>query len=116
MRTKRNALFCHFSKLVQAEHLESAGVGQDGTRPRHEAVQPAHAADGFDSGAQVEMVGIAKNNGRAEFFEDVLGNRLDRRDGTDRHEDRGLNLAMGSDQAPQARFSGGLLYVEREGH
>src|ERR1700683_717193 len=62
MRTKRDALFLDLAQFVQAEDLKAAGVGKDGARPRHEAMQPTHAADGVDSGAKVEVVRIAEND------------------------------------------------------
>src|SRR5271155_2062719 len=69
VRTKRHAFFGDLAQLVQAENLESAGIGQDGLRPRHEAMQPAQPSNGFDSRTQVEVIGIAEKNLDAEFFQ-----------------------------------------------
>ncbi len=77
MRAKRHAFLGHFAKFVQTENLEAARVGENGARPRHEAMQPAQLADLRDSGSQVEMVGIAQKDLYAEIFQDVLRNAFD---------------------------------------
>jgi hypothetical protein len=41
-------------------------------------VQPAHAPDGLVPGPQVEVIGVAQDDLRAQLFEHVLRNGLDR--------------------------------------
>ncbi len=41
MGAERDSVFADFAQLVQAEHLKAAGVGENRSRPRHEAVQAA---------------------------------------------------------------------------
>src|SRR5580700_11899398 len=116
MRTKRHALLADFAQLVQAENLEAAGIGKDRPRPRHETVQTAHLAYGFDSGTQVEVIRIAEKNLHPELFENILGHAFDRCYRADRHEDRGFNLAVRSEQAPGTRGAGAALDIELNGH
>ncbi len=77
MRAKCNPFLVDFAKLVQAENLEAAGIGQDRPRPRHETMQPAQLADGFHPGTQVEVIGIAEKNLNPEFFQNVLRHAFD---------------------------------------
>jgi hypothetical protein len=62
VRAERHALLADFAKIGQAENLEPARVCEDGSIPLHEPMQPAHAPNGFDSGPQIKMVGIAEQN------------------------------------------------------
>ena len=87
MGTERHAFFVHFAQFIEAENLEASGIGEDGPRPRHKAMQSAQFADLLDPGAKVEVIGIAEDNLYAEFFEDVLRDALDRGQRTHRHED-----------------------------
>jgi hypothetical protein len=86
-------------------------------RPADEAMQAAHALDGLVAGAQIQMIGVAEDDLRAEVFEDVLGHGLDGAGGADRHEDRSFDRLMGQMKpAAAATFRGGLELVEGEGH
>ena len=62
MRLERHASFIDLSKLVQAEYLIAAAVGQDRPIPTHEAVQSAELRDGFASGTKHQVIGIAKQD------------------------------------------------------
>ena len=42
-----DAVVSDFAERVEREDLEAAGVSEDGARPTHEFVKPAHAANGF---------------------------------------------------------------------
>ena len=106
MRAEAHAFVRDFAQLAEAEDLEAAGVGEHGARPADEAVQAAHAADGFVPGAQIEVVGVAENDLRAQRFEHVLGDGLDRSGRADRHEDRGFDGLMGQIE-PRAAAAGG---------
>ena len=57
------------TELVEAEDLESAGVGEDGVGPAHETVQASHAADEFVAGTQVKMIGVAEDDAGIELLE-----------------------------------------------
>ena len=74
---KRTPSSRHLAQLAQAEDLKAAGVGQHGSRPTDEAVQPAHAPDGLVAGPQVEVIGVAQNDLRAQRFEHILRDGLD---------------------------------------
>ena len=76
MRAEADALVGHLAQRAQAEDLKAAGVGEHGPRPTDEVVQSAHAPDGLVAGPQVEVIGVAEDDLRAERFEHVLRRRL----------------------------------------
>jgi len=94
MRTERDAFFAHFSKLVEAEDLESAGVGQNRAVPRHEAVQAAESADLLYARPQIKVISIAQENLNTEFFEDVLRHGFHGSLCSNGHKDRGFDFPM----------------------
>src|ERR1700683_1717857 len=116
MRAKRYAFFCDLAKLVQTEDLKASGIGQNRSRPRHEAMQSTKVAHGFDSRAQVEVISVAEKNLNAEFLENVLGHGFDRRRGADGHEHRRFDLAVRREQPPSASGAGMSLDLELDGH
>jgi len=91
VRTEVHALVAHFAQLGEAINLEAAGVGEHGARPADELVQSAHAADGFVSWPQVEMVCVAENNFSAQPLENILRNGFNRAGGAYGHEDWGFD-------------------------
>ena len=74
MRAKRHALFGYLPQITKTENLESARIGQNRARPRHEPVQAAHPSHLLDSRPQIKMIGIAKKNLYVKVFENVLRN------------------------------------------
>src|ERR1700683_515191 len=103
MRAKRDSLFGDLAKLVEAENLEASRVGKDRPRPCHESMQAAKLAHSFDSRAQVEVIGVAEKNLHAKVFENILRHTFHCRHGANRHEHRGFNHSMRSEQPPGAR-------------
>ena len=116
MRAERHSLFIHSSQLVQAENLESAGVGQDRTPPRHKPVQSPHLSDSGDSRPQVKVIGIAKDDLRAEFFERLLRDTFHRRHRAHRHEYWSFDHGVRSSQPSEAGIVAYFLNVERSRH
>ena len=62
----------------RGEDLEAAGVGEQGARPGHEAVQATETADGLVAGAEVEVIGVGEEDVgasgvRADLFEEFVG-------------------------------------------
>ena len=102
MRAESHAFLGHLAQFVQTENLETAGVGENRARPRHETVQPAQLAHLLDSRPQIKMVGIAQQNLYAEFLQNVLRHAFHRRQSSDRHEYRSFDYAMRSGQPPSA--------------
>jgi hypothetical protein len=101
VRAKRDAFFADLAQIVQAENLEAARIGEDGSIPRHEAVQPAHLANRLDSGTQIKMIGIAEQNLDAKLFQHILRNALDRTERSHRHEYGRLDFSVRSDEFAQ---------------
>ncbi len=67
VRAEQHAVFGDLAQVAQAEDLESAGIGQDGARPRHEFVQPAEFADQLVAGAQEQVIGVGQDYLGVEF-------------------------------------------------
>jgi len=94
VRPEANALVAHLAQLAQAENLKAARVGQHGPRPTDEPMQPAHAPDGLVARPQVEMIGVAEDDFRAEAFEHILRHGFDRARSAHRHEDRRFDRSV----------------------
>ena len=77
---------------------------------------PPRLPDGFDSGTQVEVIGVAEKNLNSEFFENVLRHAFDGRYRAHRHEHRGFDLAVRREQPPGASSAGAGLDMELNGH
>ncbi len=116
VRLKDDALVGDFAQAGEAEDLEAAGIGEDGVGPRHEAVQAAHAADGFVAGAEVEVIGVGEQDFDAEIGGEVaLVEPFDGGLGADGHEDRGLDGSMRRVQQTGAGAGGGTFGDDFEG-
>ena len=68
MRPEGHPLLAHGAEGRQAEDLVAAGVGEDGAVPVHEAVQPPQGLDGLHPGPQIQVVGVAQDDGGADFL------------------------------------------------
>ncbi len=64
-RAECDTVFVHLSQPCQGKHLKAAGIGQDRSRPRHEAMKPAQVADPGAARPQGQMEGIGQHEGRA---------------------------------------------------
>ncbi len=116
MRAECDAFFGDFAQLVQAENLEAAGIRQDRSRPRHETMQSAEIAHGFDSGAEVKMISVAEKNLNPEFFENILRHTFDCGRRADGHEHGSFDLAVRRDEAAGARRLARGLNAKLNGH
>src|SRR3954468_25048060 len=105
MRAERDTLFRQLAQVAQREDLEPAGVRKHAPIPRHEAMEPAEFADVLMSRPKIEMIGVAEDNLSAEFFEDVLRNRLNAGDCADGHEHWRFNDAVRQLHAPDPSFA-----------
>ena len=99
------------AQLGQAEHLEPAAVGQDRPLPTREAVQAAERGHRLVPGAQMQVVGVAEHDLRANIFE-VKGRQaaLDGGGGRHVHKRRGLYGAVDGSKLAAAR---GALLVQQ---
>ena len=95
MGAKLHPLLAYLAKRTQAEDLEAAAVRENGSRPGGKAVQSSVACHKLVARAQIEMVGVAKDDGRAYGLQIVRGNCLDRADCPHGHENGGGNVAVG---------------------
>src|SRR5271165_6895011 len=109
------SVFGHLTQVAEAEDLKPPRVGEQWARPAHELMQPAELADELVAGAQIQVIGISKNDLRAQLFQEMLGNGLDCSLGANRHEDGGLHRGVREDHAGAAGVPGGCLYLEVQG-
>ena len=116
VRAERHSFFADLPQIVQTKNLKAARVGEDGSIPRHEPMQAAHLSNGLDSGAQVKMIGIGKQNPDAKFFQHILRDTLDRSQRSDRHEHRGVDFSMRSYKFAGAGGAAGGFNLELKRH
>ncbi|MND51056.1 hypothetical protein D3C80_420350 [compost metagenome] len=90
-RSEGHALLLDLAHRAQAEHLETAGVGQNRAFPLHEIVQVAVLLDHFRARAQPQVEGVAQNDFSASRLDIPWQHALDRAVGAHRHESRGLD-------------------------
>ena len=116
MGAEAYALFFHFAQFAQAEYLEATGIGQQSAVPAHEFVQPTHFAHQLVPGSEIEVIGIAQNDLRAQTFKDVLRNGLYCPCCSYRHEGRSFYRAVRCMDAGHAGRAGLGLDGERQSH
>lgn len=118
MGSEADSLFRDFAQITHGKNLETPAVGQQGSRPRHEAVEPSHLADEVIARPQVQMIGVGQNDPDIQAFELVLRDRFHGRGGPDGHEHRGLDVAVRGGQPAQPRRAFGLedLKIEFVSH
>ena len=106
MGGKIHAFLLNAAQLRQREYLESAAVGEGGTRPAAEFLQTAQLMDQSVAGTEVEVVAIGQHN-LAVHVPQILGGdtALDGSTSGHVHENGGLDLAVGRDQTAAAGFS-----------
>jgi len=108
VRAELDAIVSNFAERAEGEDLKAAGVSEEGARPTHEFVKAAHAADCFVAGAEIEMVGVAEDDFRAEGFERVLRDGFDSALRADGHEDGGFYGLMGQEETAATAAGGGF--------
>src|SRR5258708_17238335 len=112
MRAKRHAFFADFTQFVEAENLKSARVGKNRPPPRHKPMEPAELTHRRDARSQIEVVGIAKNNLRAQFLKDVLRYTLHRSQRADGHKHWSFDGTVRREQASKPGAAGGFLNLQ----
>ncbi len=93
MRLKGGPRFFDLADLRQRHNLKAAGVGQDRPFPTDELVKPAKLGHLLCTGAQHQMIGIAKNNIGPGFLHLIEIKPLDRSHCAHRHECGRANVA-----------------------
>jgi hypothetical protein len=83
-----DAVLIDASQSFEGEHLEAAGIGEDGTIPRHEAMEAAQLAHHVVTGSQMEVVRVGQDHPRTSAPEVLRVERLDGAEGSNRHEHR----------------------------
>ena len=101
---ERDAVVVHRrQRVAEGEDLETAGVGENRAVPPHEPVQPAELGDQLVARAEMQVVGVAEHDLRAEPAHLVRIQRLHGRLRPDRHEHRRAHLAVRGREDPGPR-------------
>ena len=110
-----NAGVVDASEGSHAEGLVPAAVGEDGAVPTHESVQAAGVVDALDTGAKVEVIGVAEDGLGSQALDLVEGEALDGGLGGDGHEQRRLRRTVGRGNlpAPRGAIGGDQLKADR---
>ena len=94
MTAESNAFVGDFAQVTKAEHLKTAAVGKDGAIPIHKFVQSACVAHKLTARAKIQVVGVAEDDLRADFFQRAWQQRFDRCTSADRHENGRFDVAV----------------------
>src|SRR4029079_13303273 len=86
MAAELDAVLVDRAQSLEREDLEAAGVGEDGTIPSHERVQPPELSNELVGRAEMQMVRVAKDHLRADLAQIVRVKRLHGGERTDGHE------------------------------
>src|SRR5579864_6757652 len=106
MRSERYPFLTDLPQFAQAEHLKPARIGENRPLPGAEFVQSPQSAHQFMPRTQVKMVRVAQDDLRAQLFQNILGDALDRALRAHGHEHRSLHLSMGSGNSPGKACAG----------
>ena len=111
---KHHTVVADLSSIRQAEHLVSAGIGEDVAVPAHHPMEPSQCLDPLVSGAKHEMVRIAQTDGSAQGAQLVWIDTLYGSAGADRHEHGCGNLSVWcrNDTRPGFGFIAGVFQSE----
>ena len=93
------------AQLREGEDLKTSTVGQDRAIPSHEPMQAAEFLDHLLTRTDMEVIGIPENDLRTHRAKLVGRDRLHRRLGADRHEDRCLDITPAGMQNPGTRLA-----------
>src|SRR6266545_2235657 len=112
MRTEFDSVLLDLADFRQAEDLESAAIGENRRGPVDEPVQPARGADDVETGADVEVIGVAEDDLRAHLAQLARVNRLDAALRADGHVQRGVHDAARRGQSSQPRLRGRIRFEQ----
>ena len=109
VRAKVHTLFVDGPARGETEHLIPAAVGQNRFVPSDESVETSAPGDQIVAGPQIEMIGVAEKQRRADRLQIAVRHSLHGALRADRHERGRLDLAMrrGEDAAPRAAVTVG---------
>ena len=94
MRLKFDAVLMNLAQFSQTKNLKAAAVRQNRPVPIRKLVQAARLLHQRLAGSEIQMIRVAKNNLRADFFQLQRTQRLHRALRAHRHEHRRENLTV----------------------
>jgi hypothetical protein len=115
-RTEHHAFFGDLAQRLEAEHLEAAGIREDGTLPMHEAMQSAVRAQDLVARPQHQVKRVAEHDLRAQALELLGRHGLHGSICSHRHERGRLDHAVRQREPAAAREARGLQQLEFGGH
>ncbi len=111
-RSEGHALLLDLAHRPQAEHLETAGVGQNRAFPLHEIVQVTVGLDHFHARAQPQVERVAEDDLRARGHNIPRQHALDRTVSAHRHERGGFHRTAGEGQTTATSLAIGSKQLE----
>ncbi len=102
-RAEADALFRYLAQALEAENLETPGIGEDGMRPVHKPMQATVGRNDVRTRPQHQVKGVTENDVRAQPFEFFRRHRFDGAVGTHGHEGGRFDHAMGRSQPTETR-------------
>src|SRR5690625_3215484 len=114
MRLKRNPVLADFPELSQTKNLKTAAIGQYRFLPAHKRMQATEFSNQIFARSKMQMVGISENDLSAEVVELSRGHAFHRSLGSDRHENRCLDLPVPRSQhaGPGGSRCFGFVYLK----
>ena len=95
MRLKGNPLFLHLSYTRQRKHLEATTVGQYGTIPTIELMEPTRRLKYFQTWTKIKVIGVSEDDLSLYLVAHITQmTGFHRAHRTNRHKNRSLYLAM----------------------
>ena len=94
MGAEIDAVLGNLSAIGEAEDLEAATVGEDGSIPTGKFVKAPTPGDELITGPQHQVIGVAENDTRTNLLQVTRCQCFDRPLGADRHEYRRVDLTV----------------------
>ena len=95
VRPEPRPFFCQLAVGRQRKHLKASAVGKNRALPAVELVETSGFFKNLDSGTEIEMIGVSKDNLSLDIIaEFMLMNRLHTSESADRHENRSPDFSV----------------------
>ncbi len=96
MAFKCDTILINAAQPTQRKDLKAARIGENGAIPMHELMQATQFVDEVITGAQIQMIGVGKDDGGIDLQQLLGSDSFNCCLSADRHEDRGGNFPMRS--------------------
>lgn len=109
MRAEFHAVLVNLAAFCQAENLITPTIGEDWLVPAHELVEAAAPSNQLIARPKHQVIGVSKDDARADLVQVTRRQRFNRALRPDRHEDGRFDFAVScrENAAPGAAISVG---------